>query len=198
VQNVVTWVQRLARWCPIAALSLEAVRFDTQLLQNPDIAGIEYQQGTLAGTEIREYLLLKWGYRCAYCHQAATSTNPWEIDQVHPRRRGGSDCPSNLALSCHDCNQAKGKRTAQEFGHPEVQALAKAPLKDAAAVNSTRRALHQRLLALGLPVETASGAAPNGTVSSVGCPRAIVSMRCVWVRVHPSGYTVGGIWCRSR
>jgi 5-methylcytosine-specific restriction endonuclease McrA len=157
VQNVVAWVERLVHWCPIAAISLEAVRFDTQLLQNPDIAGIDYQHGTLAGTEIREYLLLKWGYRCAYCHQEATATNPWEIDHIDPTTRGGSDRASNLALSCHDCNQAKGNRTAQEFGHPEVQALAKAPLRDAAAVNSTRRALHQRLLAFGLPVETASG-----------------------------------------
>jgi hypothetical protein len=30
VQNVLTWVQRLRRLCPIAALSLELVRFDTQ------------------------------------------------------------------------------------------------------------------------------------------------------------------------
>ena len=157
VQHVVTWVQRLARWCPVDALSLEAVRFDTQLLQNPDIAGVAYQQGTLAGTEVREYLLLKWGYRCAYCHEEATSTNRWEIDHILPRSRGGSDRPANLALSCHACNQAKGNRTAAEFGHPEVQAQAKAPLKDAAAVNSTRRALRQRLLALGLPVETGSG-----------------------------------------
>ena len=129
VQHVVTWVQRLARWCPVDALSLEAVRFDTQLLQNPDIAGVEYQQGTLAGTEVREYLLLKWGYRCAYCHEEATSTNRWEIDHILPRSRGGSDRPSNLALSCHACNQAKGDRTAAEFGHPEVQAQAKAPLE---------------------------------------------------------------------
>ena len=157
VHNVVTWVQRLARWCPVEAISLEAVRFDAQLLQYPDIAGVAYQQGTLAATEVREYLLLKWGYRCAYCHKEATATNRWEIDHILPRSRGGSDRPSNLALSCHACNQAKGNRTAEEFGHPDVQAQAKAPMKDAAAVNSTRRALHLRLQELGLPVETASG-----------------------------------------
>ena len=141
----------------MGALSLEAVRFDTQLLQNPDIAGVAYQQGTLAGTEVREYLLLKWSYRCAYCHTEATSTNRWEIDHIVPRSRGGSDRPANLALSCHACNSAKGNQSAEEFGHPEVQTQAKQPLRDAAAVNSTRRALHQRLLTLGLPVETASG-----------------------------------------
>src|SRR5262249_54960621 len=86
--NIVTWVERLRRLCPVGALSLEAVRFDTQLLQNPNISGLEYQQGTLAGTEMREYLLLTWGYRCAYCHQAATR---WEVEHIVPRSRGGSN-----------------------------------------------------------------------------------------------------------
>jgi 5-methylcytosine-specific restriction endonuclease McrA len=157
VQNVVTWVARLTRWCPIGAISFETVRFDTQLLQNPEIAGVEYQCGELAGVEVREYLFCKWGYCCAYCHQQATATNPWEIDHILPRSRGGSDRVSNLALSCHACNSAKGDQTAREFGHAEVQRQAKAPLKDAAAVNSSRTLLHQRLLAFGMPVETGNG-----------------------------------------
>ena len=171
VQNIVTWLERLARWCPLDAISLEAVRFDTQLLQNPAVADVEYQMGTLAGTEVREYLLLKWSYRCAYCHQAATPTNHWEIDHIVPRSRGGSNRPSNLVLSCHACNQAKGDQTAEEFGHPEVQAQANAPLKDAAAVNCTRRALHHQLLAVGLPMETASGGRTKWNRTQRGLPK---------------------------
>ena len=140
-----------------SAHQFEAVRFDTQLLQNPEIAGVEYQRGEVAGMEVREYLLLKWGYRCAYCHQQATATNRWEIDHILPRSRGGSDRVANLALSCHACNSKKGDQTAEEFGHAEVQRQAKAPLKDAAAVNSTRTLLQERLLAFGVPVETGSG-----------------------------------------
>ena len=51
VANVLTWVARLCRLCPITAASQELVRFDLQKEQNPEIAGIEYQQGTLAGYE---------------------------------------------------------------------------------------------------------------------------------------------------
>ncbi len=65
VRNVLTWVERVQRCAPITDLSFELVRFDTQLIEHPDITGIEYHQGTLAGWEVREYLLLKWGYRCA-------------------------------------------------------------------------------------------------------------------------------------
>ena len=55
VQNVLTWVNRLSRLCPISALSLELVTFDTQLMQNAEIRGVDYQQGELAGYEVREY-----------------------------------------------------------------------------------------------------------------------------------------------
>ena len=39
VQNIVRGSTRLTRWCPIGAISFEAVRFDTQLLQHPILRG---------------------------------------------------------------------------------------------------------------------------------------------------------------
>ena len=48
IQNILTWVERIRKFCPIGALSQELVRFDTQLLEHPEISGIEYQQGTCA------------------------------------------------------------------------------------------------------------------------------------------------------
>ena len=67
VSNVVTWVKRLRRLCPITAISQEVVRFDPAAMEKPEIVGVEYQQGTLAGYEAREYLLEKWNRKCAYC-----------------------------------------------------------------------------------------------------------------------------------
>ena len=160
VQNVLTWVQRLRRLCPIAALSLELVRFDTQAMQDPDIAGVVYQQGTLAGFEVKEYVLEKWGRRCAYCDASGV---PLEIEHIVPQSRGGSSRESNLTLSCVPCNTQKGTKDIGVFlAHdPErlarILAQAKTPLRDAAAVNTTRWALYERLLALGLPVEVGSG-----------------------------------------
>jgi hypothetical protein len=60
-------------------------------------------------------------------------------------------------LSCHSCNLAKGDKTAAEWGHPEVEGLARAPLQGAAAVNATRYALVEALLTLGVPIGTWSG-----------------------------------------
>src|SRR5712692_298310 len=54
VCNVVTWVRRLLRLCPVAAISQELVKFDLQQMERPDISGVEYHQGTLCGYEVRE------------------------------------------------------------------------------------------------------------------------------------------------
>src|SRR5260221_6824561 len=164
VQNVVTWVERLRRLCPITALSLELVRFDTQAMQTPGIEGIQYQQGQLSGYEAREYVLQKWGHRCAYCDKTGV---PLEIEHIRARSRGGSSRESNLTLSCVPCNTANGTQDIGVFlAHdPErlarVLAQAKAPLRDVAAVNATRLALYERLVALGLSVEGGSGGGPQ-------------------------------------
>jgi RRXRR protein len=76
IANVITWVKRLLRLAPIQAISQELVRFDIQAMQNPEISGVEYQQGTLAGYEVREYLLEKWQRQCAYCGKIAVMAMP--------------------------------------------------------------------------------------------------------------------------
>ena len=88
ISNTLTWVNRLRRWCPVGAISLELVKFDTQKMENPEISGVEYQQGTLEGYEIREYLLEKFGRKCAYCK--ATNV-PLQIEHIVPKVRDGSN-----------------------------------------------------------------------------------------------------------
>ena len=53
-----------------------------------------------------------------------------------------------------------------------ILAQAKAPLTDAAAVNSTRRALFERLKALGVPIECGSGGLTKFNRTKRGLPKA--------------------------
>jgi 5-methylcytosine-specific restriction endonuclease McrA len=160
VCNVLTWVKRLMRLCPIEAISMELVRFDMQAMEQPDIEGCQYQQGTLAGYELREYLLEKWGRQCAYC---AKENRPLQVEHIVPRAKGGSNRASNLTLACEQCNLAKGTQDISVFLKKKPDVLtrilhqAKTPLKDAAAVNSTRWRLFECVQTLGLPVECGSG-----------------------------------------
>ncbi len=160
VFNIETWVRRLIKLCPVIAISQELARFDTQKMQNPEISGIEYQRGELFGSEVKEYLLAKWGRSCVYC---GAENVPLEVEHIHPRSKGGSNRVSNLTLACRGCNQKKGSDPIENFLKKkpkvlkEVLAKAKAPLKDAAAVNATRWELFRRLKLTGFPVETGSG-----------------------------------------
>jgi hypothetical protein len=154
IGNVETWVGRLLNYAPITGIAAETMRFDMQLLENPDISGVEYQQGELEGYEVRQYLLQKWNYQCAYC---GSSDVPLEEEHIIPKSRGGSNRVSNLTIACKQCNLEKGNQTAAEFGFPEIQARAKRPLRDAAAVNSTRYAIGTMLKSFGLSVTFWSG-----------------------------------------
>lgn len=145
VDTVLSWASRLGRWAPITAVHIERVAFDTHVLSaGRPLEAAEYRHGTLYGCEVREYLLMKWGNACAYC---GSSDQPLNIDHLQPRSRGGSDRVSNLVLACIPCNQAKGNHPVKDFlaHRPQVLATvlaqAKATLRDAAAVNTTRWAL---------------------------------------------------------
>jgi 5-methylcytosine-specific restriction endonuclease McrA len=61
----------------------------------------------------RPGVLNRDGHRCAYCHGVATT-----IDHVLPRSRGGRNSWQNTVAACGPCNQRKGHRTPDEWGHP--------------------------------------------------------------------------------
>jgi 5-methylcytosine-specific restriction endonuclease McrA len=160
VATTMTWVNKFTRLAPINSIAQELVRFDLQLMQNPEISGVQYQQGELQGYEVREYLLEKWNRHCAYCD---AENVPLEIEHMQPKSKGGSDRVSNLTIACHPCNQSKGNQDIRDFLSSKPDLLnrilkqAKAPLKNAASVNSTRWALFHALKQTGLPVVTGTG-----------------------------------------
>ncbi len=169
VDNIKTWVIKLQKLCPLTHISYENVKFDTQLIHNPEISGIEYQQGELQGYEIREYLLEKWHRKCAYC---GTENVPLEIEHIIPKIRGGSNRVSNLTLACNTCNQTKGTLTAEEFGYPDIQNQAKNSLKDAALVTATRWKVYNVLVNIGLEVECGTGARTKMNRIKLNLPKA--------------------------
>lgn len=160
VETTLTWVIKFIKLAPIDSIVQELVRFDLQQLDNPEISGVEYQQGELQGYEVREYLLNKWNRKCAYC---SIGNVPLQVEHIHPKAKGGTNRISNLCLACEKCNQKKGTQDVKQFlvKKPDILkhifAQAKRPLKDAAAVNSTRWALFSRLKETLLPVLTGSG-----------------------------------------
>jgi 5-methylcytosine-specific restriction endonuclease McrA len=160
VDTTISVVNKLNRYAPISKISVESVKFDMQAIHNPTIKGDEYQQGTLAGYNVREYVLEKWHRTCAYCGKTDT---PLQIEHIHPKSKGGSNRVGNLTLACASCNKKKDNLPIEVFLKDKPNILAKIklqmtkPLNDAAAVNATRNAIVRELQQFDVYVETAIG-----------------------------------------
>jgi len=135
LQTHIQLIEKVKKILPISNIIIEIASFDTQKMQNPEINGIEYQQGELFGYEIKEYLLWKYKHKCVYCGK---SDIPLQVEHIIPKSRGGSNRISNLTISCVSCNLKKGNKTAEEFGYPEVQKNAKKSLKASAFMNNIK------------------------------------------------------------
>ncbi|NEQ80209.1 MAG: HNH endonuclease [Moorea sp. SIO2I5] len=173
ILTIKTWIKRLIKFCPVNEIWVERVKFDPQKMQVPEINGVEYQQGELAGYEVREYLLEKWGRECTYCGKQSV---PLQIEHIHPKSKGGSDRVSNLCLACEKCNQRKGNKPIEEFLKKKpsllekIKTKAKQPLKDAAAVNATRNKLVKVLWNIK-PLITGTGAQTKYNRIKLGFPK---------------------------
>lgn len=204
LDNMVGWVDRYRQHAPITAISVEHVRFDLQQLVTPNIHGVEYQQGELAGYELREYLLEKWGRACAYCDARQV---PLQIDHIHPHARGGSNRASNLTLACRPCNEQKGAQLIEHFllHAPDrlhhILATTQRPLDAAAAINTVRWALVEALRATTLPLELGTGGRTKWNRSRLHIPKEhCLDAACVGVvdALHDWAHPILAIACTGR
>lgn len=173
VYNCETWARKLTKFSPITEIVVETVRFDMQKMTNPNIAGAEYQQGELAGYELREYVLFRDKHTCQYCHGAANDSI-LNVDHKQPRSKGGSNSVKNLITSCLTCNQEKdslsledwldlNKKKKDKLAQARVKLIPKVMLgkfvsmRDAAAVNAARYRLGEAVKQFGIPITITSG-----------------------------------------
>ena len=60
----------------------------------------------------RMRLVVSDGRGCAYC---GLEEVPLEVEHIIPKSRGGTNRLQNLALSCKECNLAKGNKLPHEI-----------------------------------------------------------------------------------
>ena len=83
-------------------------------MDDPDIEGVQYQQGELQGYEIRQYLMEKYRHTCQYC-AGESGDRILEWEHVVPKSRGGTNSVKNATLSCNKCNTEKGNLLLDEW-----------------------------------------------------------------------------------
>ena len=92
----VSRVEAVLRILPVTKIIVETASFDVQRLKNPDIQGVEYQQGEQLGFwNVREYVLFRDGHECQHCH-GKSKDKVLNVHHIESRRTGG-DAP----VSCH-------------------------------------------------------------------------------------------------
>ena len=102
----ITLINILKKLLPTERVTIEVGNFDIQRIENPDIKGIQYQQGSLFEHQnMRSFLMAREHGKCQLCGKEFSKTNPSHIHHIIPRNKGGTDREKNLALlhkKCHD------------------------------------------------------------------------------------------------
>jgi hypothetical protein len=59
---------------------------------------------------LRDFVRRRAGDRCEYCrlNQQDLPLSTFHVEHIVPRKHGGDESPSNLALACDRCNLYKG------------------------------------------------------------------------------------------
>jgi len=110
-----TLINKLKAILPISKVTVEVANFDIQKIKNPDIYGINYQQGDLYNYQnIKSYLIAREKGLCQLCNKKYSKTDPWKTHHIIPTSQGGTNTPSNLSLLHKRCH---GKLHKEHLEH---------------------------------------------------------------------------------
>ena len=123
---------------PISSLVIETASFDIQKIKNPQVSGVEYQQGEqLDFWNVREYVLFRDNHNCQHCHGKSKD----KVLNVHHKesRKTGGDSPSNLITLCETCHKLYHK------GKLELNLTKSKSFRDASFMGIMRWAVYNKL-----------------------------------------------------
>ena len=96
-------VSDLHKILPINKIVVETASFDIQKIKNPNISGVEYQQGEqLDFYNVREYVLFRDGHICQCC-KGKSKDKRLCVHHIESRKMGGN-APNNLVTLCEICH----------------------------------------------------------------------------------------------
>ena len=103
VDSHLTMVAKVHRILPITNIIAEVASFDIQKIKNPDISGVEYQQGEqMDFWNVREYVLFRDNHTCQCC-KGKSKDIILNVHHIKSRKTGGN-APNNLATLCETCH----------------------------------------------------------------------------------------------
>ncbi|MBR0076496.1 MAG: HNH endonuclease [Synergistaceae bacterium] len=132
-------IEKVHQILPVKEIIIETAQFDVQKIRNPEISGIEYQQGEQLGFwNVREYVLCRDDHKCQYC-KGKSKDKVLNVHHLVHRSKGGTDRPDNLITLCETCHKK------YHAGEIKLKQKSGMNFKDASAVNIMKNTLLDRL-----------------------------------------------------
>lgn len=112
IDTHLTIVAKVHQILPVTRIIVETASFDIQKIKNPNISGVEYQQGEqLNSYNIREYVLCRDNHICQCC-KGKSKDKILNVHHIESRKTGG-DGPDNLITLCKTCHTGYHKGTVK-------------------------------------------------------------------------------------
>lgn len=108
----IRFIDKLKNLLPISNIVIEVANFDTHLLKNPSIEGVDYQNGEQKDFfNLREYILHRDGHQCQ--NPNCNNKSKEKILEVHHIgfwKGDRSNRPGNLITLCDKCHTPKNHK----------------------------------------------------------------------------------------
>ena len=102
IDSHITIIKRICSIIPVQNIIVETAEFDTHKLKNPNIQGIEYQNGEKKGYyNVKQAVLSRDKYTCQICKEKQKKL---EVHHILPKSQGGSNRMDNLVTLCNECH----------------------------------------------------------------------------------------------
>lgn len=103
------WIAKFCSLVPNPILHIEVGKFDIAKMINPDIEGVEYQQGQCAGYyDVRYFVFDRDNYTCQVCGKSKDKI--LHTHHIRYKSLGGTDRADNLITVCAECHTGKNHK----------------------------------------------------------------------------------------
>ena len=103
------WVDKFCSLVPNPILHIEVGKFDIAKMINPNIKGVEYQQGQCAGYyDVRYFVFDRDNYTCQVCGKSKDKV--LHTHHIRYKSLGGTDRADNLITVCTECHTGKNHK----------------------------------------------------------------------------------------
>ncbi len=161
-------IDKVREILPVSHINIEVASFDIQKIKNPEITGIDYQNGAQKDSwNVREYVLHRDGHICQHC-KGKSGDPVLEAHHIISRQVGG-DSPENQITLCSTCHEKVSQ------GKLKLDIASPKEFKAETFMSTVRWMLVNELQELGYEVTPTYGYITKNNRISLGLPKSHIN-----------------------